>query len=69
VLTALVGSDSVVNQDDEDEGRRKRISGTKQTFGRDLKAAIPSLRTTRPRDGDDRYRVYEGIALKEAGER
>jgi putative DNA primase/helicase len=41
--------------------------GTKQTFGRDLKAAIPSLRTTRPREGDGRYREYEGIALKEGG--
>jgi hypothetical protein len=32
----------------------RKDPGTKQTFGRDLKAAIPSLRTTRPRDGDDR---------------
>ena len=46
----------------------RKESGTKQTFGRDLKAVIPSLRITRPRDGDDRYRVYEGIGLKEAGE-
>src|SRR5262249_11111154 len=34
----------------------RKESGTKQTFGRDLKAVIPSLRITRPRDGDDRYR-------------
>jgi putative DNA primase/helicase len=43
----------------------RKDAGTKQTFGRDLKAAIPSLRTIRPRDGDDRYREYEGIGLKE----
>jgi putative DNA primase/helicase len=49
----------------EEIGRKD--PGTKQMFGRDLKAAIPSLRTTRPRDGDDRYREYEGIALKEGG--
>lgn len=46
----------------------RKESGTKQTFGRDLKTVIPSLRTTRPRDGDDRYRVYEGIGLKETSE-
>src|SRR5262249_47969972 len=46
----------------------RKEAGTKQTFGRDLKTAIPSLRTARPRDGDERYRVYEGIGLKEAGE-
>jgi phage/plasmid-associated DNA primase len=42
-------------------GRREH--GTIQTFGRDLKAVIPSLRMTRPRDGEVRYRVYEGIGL------
>jgi putative DNA primase/helicase len=42
-----------------------RKPGTKQTFGRDLRTAVPSLRTTRPRDGDDRHRMYEGITLKE----
>ena len=47
-------------------GRREQ--GTVQMFGRDLKAVIPSLRTTRPRDDDNRYRSYEGIGLKEAGE-
>jgi putative DNA primase/helicase len=46
----------------------RKESGTKQTFGRDLRTAVPSLRPTRPRDGDDRHRVYEGIGLKEAGE-
>jgi hypothetical protein len=33
--------------------------------GRDLKAAIPSLRTTQPRDGDNRSRSYEGVGLKD----
>ena len=44
-------------------GRKEH--GTKQTFGRDLKAAIPSLRTTQPRDGDSRSRSYESVGLKE----
>jgi putative DNA primase/helicase len=43
----------------------RKEAGTKQTFGRDLKAAIPSLRTTQPRDGDNRHRSYEGVGLKE----
>jgi hypothetical protein len=33
--------------------------------GRDLKAAIPSLRATQPRDGDSRHRSYEGVGLKD----
>lgn len=43
----------------------RKEAGTKQTFGRDLKAAIPSLRTTQPRDGDSRYRSYEGVGVKD----
>jgi putative DNA primase/helicase len=43
----------------------RKETGTKQTFGRDLKAVIPSLRTIRPRDGDVRSREYEGVGLKE----
>jgi putative DNA primase/helicase len=35
----------------------------KQTFGRDLRAALPGLRDSRPRDGEYRIRVYEGISL------
>jgi putative DNA primase/helicase len=38
---------------------------TKQVFGRDLRAAIPGLRVVRPRDGDARARVYQGVALRE----
>jgi len=44
--------------------RGRKEHGTKQTFGRDLKAALPSLRSTRPRDDDNRHRSYEGIGLK-----
>jgi putative DNA primase/helicase len=42
----------------------RKEPGTKQTFGRDLNAAIPGLRTSQSRDGDTRYRQYEGITLK-----
>jgi len=45
----------------ESIGRRE--AGTVQTFGRDLKAAIPSLRMARPREGASRYRAYDGIGL------
>ena len=37
--------------------------GTKATFGRDLRAAVPTLRKTRPRDDDARAYLYEGIGL------
>jgi putative DNA primase/helicase len=47
------------------DGVGRKEAGTKQTFGRDLKAAIPNLHTTQPRDGDSRHRSYEGIGLKE----
>ena len=46
----------------EDQGRKE--PGTKQSFGRDLKAAFPSLKVARPRTADGRERIYEGIALK-----
>ena len=35
----------------------------KQVFGRDLRAAFPGLRVEQPREGEDRIRVYAGIAL------
>jgi putative DNA primase/helicase len=41
--------------------------GTVQTFGRDLRAAVPALRVSQPRDGDGRKRCYEGIGLKPEG--
>jgi putative DNA primase/helicase len=37
--------------------------GTKQSFGRDLAAALPGIRVTRPRNNGERLRVYEGIGL------
>jgi putative DNA primase/helicase len=46
----------------------RKDAGTKQTFGAELKAAIPGLHTKRSRTGDDRYREYEGIGLKELEE-
>jgi putative DNA primase/helicase len=40
--------------------------GTAQSFGRDLKAVEPRIRTAQPRNGSERLRVYVGIRL--AGE-
>ncbi len=45
------------------EAHGRREPGTEQSFGRDLLAAVPSLRRCQPRDGDQRYRAYEGIGL------
>jgi putative DNA primase/helicase len=36
-----------------------------QGFGRNLRAVIPGLRITQPRDGDSRYRVYVGVGLRD----
>jgi putative DNA primase/helicase len=46
------------------EAKGRKDAGTEQTFGRDLHAAFPLLRIVRPRDGDERYRAYEGICLR-----
>src|SRR5262249_37671879 len=48
----------------EDTGHR---AGSLQTFGRDLRAVVPGLRVTRPRDGDgaERPRHYWGLKLTE----
>jgi len=45
----------------EKNGRRE--PGTIQTFGRNLLAAVPTLRQSRPREEGGRYRAYEGIGL------
>jgi putative DNA primase/helicase len=37
---------------------------SKQIFGRDLRAAVPTVRKTRPRLGEDRQQIYVGIGLK-----
>ena len=39
-------------------------AGSVQTFARDLRAVLPSLRMKRTRDGDDRRRWYEGVGLR-----
>jgi putative DNA primase/helicase len=44
--------------------RGRKEPGTEQVFGRDLLAAVPTLRRVRPRDEKDRYRAYEGIGLR-----
>ncbi len=42
--------------------------GTRQSFGRDLRAAVPGLRSKQPRDGGARTRFYEGIGLLDGPE-
>ncbi len=39
--------------------------GTKQVFGRNLRAAYPSIGMQRPRAGDERVRRYAGITLRD----
>lgn len=46
-----------------DENGHSKLS--KQTFGRNLRAAFSQVRMKRPREGESRVRTYEGIALKE----
>ena len=46
----------------EDNGHAKP---TKQSFGRDLRAAVPSVSVKRGREGEARFRVYSGISLME----
>jgi putative DNA primase/helicase len=38
-------------------------AGTKQTFGRDLRAAVPRITTSQRSEDIDRVRIYEGIKL------
>jgi putative DNA primase/helicase len=45
----------------EDNGHHK---STKQRFGRDLRAVHARVRVVHARDGEERMRVYRGIALK-----
>ena len=44
----------------EDNGHR---AGSVQTFGRDLRAVVPGLRTVRPRVGEDRERHFRGLGI------
>ena len=41
-----------------------RHPGTKAVFGRNLNAAVPTIRKSRPREGADRSHVYLGIGLR-----
>ena len=43
---------------------RERFAGTVQSIARDLLATEPGIRRKRLRDGEDRTRAYEGIALR-----
>jgi putative DNA primase/helicase len=46
------------------DAKGRKEPGTEQTFGRDLLAAVPTLQRVRARDGDERYRCYDGIGLR-----
>jgi putative DNA primase/helicase len=48
----------------EDNGHTKH---DKSTFGRNLRAAVPAITLTRPREGDRRLRIYAGIDLRVPG--
>ena len=51
------------------ETKGRKDHGTCQTFGRDLRAALPSVRVLQPRTGMSmRIRVYEGIRGKDHDE-
>jgi putative DNA primase/helicase len=49
-------------------GENEHAKASKQLFGRDLRAAAPSIRRARPRDGADteRHYVYNGISLRDS---
>lgn len=46
------------------DAKGRKDHGTEQTFGRDLVAAVPMIRKTRPGTGTGRYRAYEGIGVR-----
>jgi putative DNA primase/helicase len=50
------------------QSRGQEHTGDEHSFGRDLHAAIPGLRTKRPRQGNERLRIYVGVRMKEAHE-
>lgn len=45
------------------ESKGREHTGTEQGFGRDLRAAFPRLKPASRRQGEQRWRVYEGIRL------
>jgi putative DNA primase/helicase len=46
------------------EEKGKKDSGNEQTFGRDLRAAVPALEIRQPRLDGGRARKYVGIAIR-----
>ena len=44
-------------------GKGRDQPGDEHSFGRDLKAAVPGITTTRPRGHEGRKRHYQGVAL------
>lgn len=42
-------------------GAQTRPPGTKAVFGRDLRAAVPTLKRERPQDGESRDYIYVGL--------
>lgn len=50
----------------EEHGRKE--PGTEQTFGRDIRAAVPTLNIRRPKQCGERWREYIGIRLREPDE-
>jgi putative DNA primase/helicase len=70
----ITGAAHQINVDDlyaaykqwaEDNGHTKH---DKSTFGRNLRAAVPAITLTRPREADRRLRIYAGIDLRVAGD-
>ena len=51
----------------EAEGRAR--ASTKSVFARDLRAAYPSITDKRPREGDERRRIFDGITLGKHSQR
>jgi P4 family phage/plasmid primase-like protien len=45
----------------EEKGRKP---GSEQMLGRDLRAAVPSIRVTQPREDGKRVRCYEGLQIR-----
>jgi putative DNA primase/helicase len=46
------------------ETNGRKHPGTAASFGRDLLAAVPGLKTVRPREGETRHRAYQGVAIR-----
>ena len=49
------------------EGHGRKEPGFKESFGKDLRAVVPSIRKARLRDGENRVPTYTGIAIKGFG--